>query len=210
MTEAQLSRRHFVQAAAAAPFIVTTPHAFAQSDRRPLLTIAVPENPAGLEPGMELSNPGTRVTYSLFDTLIRRDFMGSPDGGGAGLKPHLATSWERKGPTELVVTLRQGVKFHNGDEMTADDVAFTFSEKRMWGEKPDLPEAKSYFGVLSGCEAIDKYTVRFTTRVPDVLLEQRLASWCSWVVNKRQYEALGRDGFAKNPVGTGPFRFASM
>ncbi len=210
MTDAHISRRHFVQAAAAAPFVVTTPHAFAQTERRPLLTIAVPENPAGLEPGMELSNPGTRVTYSLFDTLIRRDFMGSPGGGGAGLKPHLATSWERKGPTELIVTLRQGVKFHNGDEMTADDVAFTFSEKRMWGEKPDLPEAKSYFGVLSGCEAIDKYTVRFTTRVPDVLLEQRLASWCSWVVNKRQYEALGRDGFAKNPVGTGPFRFTSM
>jgi peptide/nickel transport system substrate-binding protein len=210
MTDAHVSRRHFVQAAVAAPFVVTTPHAFAQTERRPLLTIAVPENPEGLEPGMELSNPGTRVTYSLFDTLIRRDFMGSPGGGGAGLKPHLATSWERKGPTELVVTLRQGVKFHNGDEMTADDVAFTFSEKRMWGEKPDLPEAKSYFGVLSGCEAIDKYTVRFTTRVPDVLLEQRLASWCSWVVNKRQYEALGRDGFAKNPVGTGPFRFASM
>ncbi len=210
MTDAHISRRHFVQAAVAAPFVVTTPHAFAQTERRPLLTIAVPENPAGLEPGMELSNPGTRVTYSLFDTLIRRDFMGSPGGGGSGLKPHLAASWERKGPTELVVTLRQGVKFHNGDEMTADDVAFTFSEKRMWGEKPDLPEAKSYFGVLSGCEAIDKFTVRFTTRVPDVLLEQRLASWCSWVVNKRQYEALGRDGFAKNPVGTGPFRFTSM
>jgi peptide/nickel transport system substrate-binding protein len=84
MTDAHISRRHFVQAAAAAPFVLTTPHAFAQSDRRPLLTIAVPENPAGLEPGMELSNPGTRVTYSLFDTLIRRDFMGSPDGGGAG------------------------------------------------------------------------------------------------------------------------------
>jgi peptide/nickel transport system substrate-binding protein len=210
MSAPDISRRHFVQGAIATPFITAVPQAFAQSDRRPLLTIAVPENPAGLEPAMELSNPGTRVTYSVFDTLIRRDFMGSPDGGGSELKPHLATSWERKGPSELIVTLRQGVKFHNGDEMTADDVAFTFSEKRMWGDKSDLPEARAYFGVLSACEALDKYTVRFQTRVPDVLLEQRLASWCAWVVNKRHYEALGRDRFAKSPVGTGPFRFVSM
>ncbi len=152
MTVPDFTRRHFVQWALAVPFVTTASQTFAQSDRRPLLTIAVPENPAGLEPAMELSNPGIRVTYSVFDTLIRRDFMGSPDGGGSDLKPHLATSWERKGASELIVTLRQGVKFHNGDEMTSEDVAFTFSEKRMWGDKSDLPEARAYFGVLSACE----------------------------------------------------------
>ena len=62
MNEAPISRRRFVQGAVTAPFIMTTQHAIAQSDRRPLLTVAVPENPAGLEPAMELSNPGTRVT----------------------------------------------------------------------------------------------------------------------------------------------------
>ncbi len=40
--------------------------------------------PATLEPARELSNVGTRVTYSIFDTLIRRDFLGAPDGGGSG------------------------------------------------------------------------------------------------------------------------------
>lgn len=205
-----VSRRRFVQGAVAAPFVITTSGALAQSDNRPLLTVAVADNPPGLEPAQELSNVGTRVTYSLFDTLIRRDFLGSPDGGGAALKPHLATSWERKSAQELIVNLRQGVKFHNGDELTADDVAFTFREGRMWGEKPEIPEAKAYFGVLSACQPVDKYTVRFTTSVPDVLLEQRLASWCAWIVNKRHYEAVGREGFAKSPVGTGPFRFVSM
>ncbi len=205
-----ISRRRFVQGGVAAPFVITTPNALAQTDKRPLLTIAVAGNPTGLEPAIELSNVGTRVTYSLFDTLIRRDFLSTPDGGGSALKPHLATAWERKGPDELIVTLRQGVKFHNGDELTSEDVAYTFREGRMWGEKPEIPEAKSYFGVLAACEAIDKYTVRFKTRAPDVLLEQRLASWCAWIVNKRHYASVGQDGFAKNPIGTGPYRFVRM
>jgi peptide/nickel transport system substrate-binding protein len=206
----RLTRRSFVGSALAAPFVVTTPHAFAQTDRRPRFTVAVAGLPPTLEPARELSNVGTRVTYSMFDTLIRRDFLGSSDGGGAKLKPHLASSWERKGPTELLVTLREGVKFHNGDELTADDVAFTFREGRLWGPKPEIPEGRAYFGVLVGCEALDKHTVRFRTRVPDVLLEQRLASWCAWIVNKRHYEAVGIEGFSKNPVGTGPYKFKSI
>lgn len=206
----RLTRRSALVGGLGAPFLLTSQGSYGQTDRRPLLTVAVADNPPGLEPAQELSNVGTRVTYSLFDTLIRRDFLGSPDGGGAGLKPHLATSWERKSASELIVHLRRDVTFHNGDKFTAADVAFTFREGRMWGTKPEIPEARAYFGILAGCEALDDYTVRFTTRVPDVLLEQRLASWCAWIVNKRQYETLGAAGFAKNPVGTGPYRFVSM
>ncbi len=87
------------------------PSAFAAAGApRPDFTVAVAALPATLEPARELSNVGTRVTYSVFDTLIRRDFLGSPDGGGSELKPHLATSWERVSPSELIVKLRQGVE----------------------------------------------------------------------------------------------------
>lgn len=205
-----ISRRRFVQGAVAAPFVVTTPHAFAQTDRRPVLTVAVADLPSVLEPARELNNVGTRVTYSLFDTVIRRDFLGSPAGDGSALKPHLAESWTRESPRALVVKFRSGVKFHNGDELTADDVLYTFREGRMWGANAQIPEARAFFGVLEGVDALDKYTVRFRTRAPDVLFEQRLATWCSWIVNKRQYEALGMEGFGQNPVGTGPYRFVSM
>jgi peptide/nickel transport system substrate-binding protein len=174
------------------------------------MNIAVPALPAGLEPAQEMGNPGTRITYSVFDTLLRRDFLGTPDGGGSQLKPHLATSWERKSPTELLITLRPGVKFHNGDELTSDDIAYTFRNGRLWGDKPEIVEGRSYFGTLAACEAIDKYTVRFKTAVPDLLLEQRLASWASWIVNKRHYEKVGLNGFNRDPIGTGPYRFKSM
>lgn len=205
-----LNRRHFVQGAVTAPFVVTTPHAFAQTDRRPTLTVAVAELPKVLEPAMELNNVGTRVTYSLFDTVIRRDFKSQPDGGGSKLGPHLALSWERETPQSLVVKFRNDVKFHNGDEMTADDVAYTFREGRLWGERPQIPGGRPFFGTLSAVEAIDRHTVRFRTRAPDVLMEQRLSSWCSWIVNKRHYEQVGLEGFGKNPVGTGPYRFSRM
>lgn len=204
-----ITRRHALGAAFAAPAIVSSGSVFAQ-DRRPVLTIAVPELPPTLEPANELSNVGTRVTYSIFDTLIRRDFLSTPDGGGSALKPHLAEAWERVSARELVVKLRQGVTFHNGDAFTADDVGFTFAEGRLWGAKPSIPEGPAYFGVLESVEALDAHTVRFRTRVPDVLLEHRLASWASWIVNKRAYQALGMDGFGQAPVGTGPYRVKRM
>ncbi len=180
--------------------------ALAQTDGRPVLTIGVAQVPPTLEPARELSNVGTRVTYSVFDTLIRRDFLSSPDGGGSKLVPGLATEWTRVGPKELVLRLRRGVKFHNGDEFTADDVVYTFTSQRMFGADALLPEARSYFATLEGVDALDPHTVRFRTRAPDVLLEHRLASWCGWIVNKRAYESLGIDGFGRAPVGTGPYR----
>lgn len=176
------------------------------ADPRPVLQIGVPELPPTLEPARELSNVGTRVTYSIFDTLIRRDFLGTPDGGGAALQPHLATAWERTSPSELVLTLRPGVRFHNGDLLTADDVVYTFMSRRMHGPEALMPEARSYFATLASVEAVGENGVRFRTRVPDVLLEQRLASWCAWIVNRRAYEERGFDGFSRDPVGSGPYR----
>jgi peptide/nickel transport system substrate-binding protein len=205
-----VSRRRILGGALAAPFIVTTPNAFAQTDRRPTLTVAVAQLPSVLEPALELNNVGTRVTYSVFDTVLRRDFLGSPAGDGAALKPHIATEWTRVSPREVLVKLRRGVKFHNGDEMSAEDVAYTFRQGRLWGANAQIPEGRAFFGVLEAVEAVDRDTVRFRTRTADVLFEMRLASWCAWIVNKRHYEQVGIEGYGRQPIGTGPFRLASM
>lgn len=201
----------------------------AHANNRPHLNIAVNTLPRSLEPTERMGNVDVRVTYSIFDTLIRRDFRNPMPDGGVRLRPHLAESWTRISPTTLEVRLRRGVEFHNGDELTADDVVFTFSPERLWGENAVLPQGRSYFGHLDRVEKIDKYTVRFVTKRPDVVLEQRLATYGSWIVNARSWlehrEKVEKENRGKpkeqqvdwlqaalkavrwNPVGTGPYKF---
>src|SRR5450830_1873218 len=64
---------------------------------------------------------GVIIAHLAWDTLIYRDPKTNE------YKPQLATSWKWESPTALVLDLRQGVTFHNGDKFTADDVVFTFN-----------------------------------------------------------------------------------
>ena len=181
------------------------------------LVIAVNELPRGLEPGEDHGNVDVRATYSIFDTLIRRDFSVA-GGGNASLKPLLAESWKRVSPTILEVRLRKGVRFHNGDELTADDVVFTFSPERLWGKDSVIVGGRQYFGHQKQVEKLDPYTVRFVTEAPDLILEQRLAAYTAQVVNRRQWMAFQKADDKTwmqralrevrwNPVGTGPLKF---
>ena len=194
----------------------------APADNRPGLVVAVNQLPRGLEPAERTGNVDVRVTYSIFDTLIRRDFRNPMPDGGVRLIPQLAESWKRLDPRTVEVKLRRGVKFHNGDELTADDVLFTFSPERLWGKKAVVPNGRRYFGHLERVEKTDPYTVRFVTEKPDLVFEQRLATYTSWVVSARSWlqhkdklpkekqkdwmqEALKAARW--NPVGTGPYKF---
>lgn len=187
------------------------------ADTRPDVVVAVNELPRGLEPVENTGNVDVRATYSIFDTLIRRDFT-VEGGGNASLKPLLAESWKRLSPTVLEVKLRRGVKFHNGEELTADDVVFTFSPERMLGKEAVVPEGRQYFGHLKEVAKIDPYTVHFITGKPDVVLEQRLATYTSWIVSRKQWmqyhKADDKTWMQRalreirwNPVGTGPLKF---
>jgi len=186
------------------------------ADRRHEIVVAVNELPRGLEPAENSGNVDVRVTYSIFDTLIRRDFS-AEGGGNESLKPSLAESWRRLTPYVLEVQLRRGVKFHNGEEFTADDVLFTFSPERLTGPNAVLPEGRRYFGHLEGVQKIDPYTVRFVTTKPDVVLEQRLATYKAWIVSRKHwmtYKSADPKWMERalrevrwNPVGTGPLKF---
>lgn len=187
------------------------------ADGRPDIVIAVNELPRGLEPAENTGNVDVRATYSIFDTLIRRDFSVA-GGGNASLKPLLAESWKRVSPTVLEVKLRRGVAFHNGEELTADDVVFTFSPERLTGKEAVIPEGRQYFSHLKEVQKVDAHTVRFVTEKPDVVLEQRLATYTAWIVNRKQwmqYHKADDKGWMRralrevrwNPIGTGPLKF---
>jgi peptide/nickel transport system substrate-binding protein len=226
-----LRRRHLIATTGLAAASLGLPRiAIGQADRRPSITIAVQQiaNSASLEPLREQSNVGQRVFSFIYERLITQNLLGKLEE-----MPGLAESWKRLDERTVEFTLRKGVKFHNGDEMTADDVVFTFSRERMFGPDYDItsnktlftsvlirdsadgkklpPEvpavAKRLFPALEKVEAIDKYTVRFTNRTPDVTLEGRIGRMGSDIVSRRAYDqAKSWMDWSRAPVSTGPYK----
>src|SRR5476651_1843904 len=226
----RLDRRRLLAAGSmAASGLILPRFAIAQADKRPTISIAVQQvaTSANLETVRERSNVGERVQMSIFEGLIARNYQGKLEP-----LPGLAESWRRIDERTVELSLRKGVKFHNGDEMNADDVVFTFGPERMFGpgysssssktlfttvmtrdsvEGKTLPPevvgiAKRTWPSLEKVEAVDKYTVRFVNRVPDVTLEGRLAGAVSEIISRRGFvEAKSWIEWARKPVGTGPY-----
>ncbi|MFO8127775.1 ABC transporter substrate-binding protein [Yoonia sp.] len=198
-------RRIFTVVAVASVTLTAVP-AVAQDDSRPDLVIAVNNLPGSLEGIEEMGNVAVRITYSMFDSLIRRDFLADGSGTASKLVPGLAESWTRIDDRTLELKLREGAKFHDGSELTSDDVAFSFVAGRGRGYDPLIGAAKRFMDSISHVVPVDKYTVRIVSKEPDVLLEQRLAGYAFWIVENKTYLRQGKDVFARNPVGTGPYK----
>lgn len=167
------------------------------------LVVAAARNPATLEPCMEYSTQSWRVHFSMFDTLLRYD-----EANNFAVVPWLAESWNRVDDRTVDFTLREGVKFHNGDILTAEDVVFSFGPDRIKGEDaPGYSYTRATLGPIENVEALAPNLVRFTTTGPDVLLPLRLATFPAQIVSKRAFEeADSFDDWQFAPVGTGPFR----
>lgn len=123
--------------AAIAAACMTCAGAWAQTDARPVVKVAVQQvsTSGTLTPLREQSNVGSRSFPMIYAALIELDRQGdlSP-------VPGLATSWKRIDSRTVELTLRKGARFHNGDEVTSEDVAFTFGSEYMFGDsKPRRP-----------------------------------------------------------------------
>lgn len=198
--------RRIFKAIAVASVTLTAAPAFAQEDNRPDLVVAVNNLPGSLEGIEEMGNVAVRITYSIFDSLIRRDFLADGSGTASTLVPGLAESWVRIDDRTLELKLREGVTFHDGSELTSDDVVFSMNAGRGHGHDPLIGAARRFMLSVSHVEPVDKYTVRVVSKEPDILLEQRLAGYAFWVVENKSYLLQGKDAFARNPVGTGPYK----
>ncbi len=101
--------------------------------------------------------------------------------------------------------IREGVKFHNGAPVTAEDVKFSFERYR--GANHDLMHKK-----VAAIEVPDARHVRFKLKEPwpDFLTFYSSASGAGWIVPKKYVEEVGDDGFKKHPIGAGPYKFVSF
>jgi peptide/nickel transport system substrate-binding protein len=160
-----------------------------------------------LDPYKTAANDEINAASLVFDPLF---IIGKDDFQPV---PHLAESWEAIDDTTWEFKLRRGVMFQDGNEVfpegqarevTAHDVVYSVNR---------FLEVSTAFtlGDITGVEAVDDYTVRITTAAPDPFLVtdvNRLARVV--VVPHEAVEHFGEEGFARNPIGSGPFELRSF
>ncbi len=175
--------------------------------RRPL-----GNNPSTLDPALIADTYGFTVAQQIFDGLVQYD-------GSLTIIPAIAQSWKAtRDGLGWTFFLRKGVKFHNGREVTAEDIVFSFT--RILDPKTNSKAAEVFLKVrgakdfvegrartVSGLRALDRYTVQIELTEASAPFVASLAIGYAKIVPREAIEELGA-GFGGRPVGTGPFKFA--
>ena len=139
------------------------------------------------------------VYYALHDAMVK-PMPGNP------FAPSLAESWSLSdNGLNYEFVLRKGVKFHNGQAITADDVKFSFERYRG-------AASKALKDRVAAVETPDALHVKFRLKNPwpDFMTFYTAASGAGWIVPKKYVEKVGDEGFKRAPIGAGPYKFVSF
>jgi peptide/nickel transport system substrate-binding protein len=165
------------------------------------MTISTPQDPGSWDPIDTFLVQWAAVSTNIFDGLTYR-------GPDLKVVPGLAESWEELDEGKrLRFKLRQGVKFHDGEDFNAAAVKFTF--ERLLGEQGAKGPQRSNYPSIDSVEVIDDYTVDLKLKAPDPVLLTKLAGYGAMIVPPKYITEKGEDNFNLNPVGTGAFKFVS-
>lgn len=176
----------------------TDPTLSTESAGRPLI-IAAGQEPDTLDPTSTRDSStvfpilgGNENRANVFEPLIL-----TPKGGP--IVPNLARSWKVLDAGRVIeFKLRREVIFHSGDPLTAADVVF--SQERMTEKSPQY---RNWMRRVTGVEAVDEETVRFTFSAPDATFFTRVGP----IASKAYYDRVGEEQFTAHPVGTGAYRY---
>jgi len=189
--------KRWVLVAAALVIVALTaaPHA-AHAQAKDTLVVALVSHPPTLDPHMHFERVGILVNINMFDSLIHRNTK-------LEFEPSLAISWKALSDTQWEFKLRKGVRFHNGDTMTAEDVKYSF--ERVLDQAKKSPQYGN-IRAIKEVRVVNPETVHIITDKPFPLLLERLVFFP--IVSKKHVEAVGDQAFGStSPVGTGPWKF---
>lgn len=156
------------------------------------VTVLIESSPTNLDPRIGTDAQAERIDELMFDSLVKKDSQ-------FNLRPDLATSWEMPDPLTYIFHLRRGVRFHNGQELTARDVKWTLDSMR---NGTVLTAKYQAYRNISRIDAPDAGTVVLHMKQPDAALLWNVSDGALGIV---PYGS-GRD-LQQHPIGTGPFQF---
>jgi peptide/nickel transport system substrate-binding protein len=154
--------------------------------------VALNADAGSMDPYKDNSVVGVQIQGHLYDPLV--DYRG-PDFKET---PLAAERWENRDPTTWRFILRKGIKFHDGKELTGEDVKFSIELAQA------SPTARAKVSNITDVKVVDRHTVEMTTSGPAASLLANLAF--IYILPKADYQAKGADGFGQKPVGSGPYR----
>lgn len=140
------------------------------------------------------------VHINVFDYLIMRDWENEGE-----FTPHLAKEWKQVDDVTWNFVLRDDVYFHNGDQLTSEDVKYTLERVA----NDETLKSNGDYNAISQVEIIDDFNFNIITHEPDPMLESRISRQASGILPKDYIEKNGMKQFLKEPVGTGPLKFES-
>jgi peptide/nickel transport system substrate-binding protein len=160
------------------------------------IRFAYDQAPESVDPFFNNVRIGVIIGQHVWDTLVYRD----PNTNE--YKGQLATAWRQIDDRTIEFDLRQGVKFHNGEEFDADDVVYTLN----FVSKPENKVVtQNNVGWIEKAEKLDKYKVRLTTKQVFPAAIEYLAG--PVVIHPNEYyEKVGPKGQNDKPVGSGPYK----
>ncbi len=164
--------------------------------------ICVHETIHKLDPAVHRSRNVQIILKNMLDSLTTRD---------ADMKvvPQLAKSWKALDKTSWEFKLRKGVRFHNNDELTAEDVRFSLERIFKEGGIDGITSPRqALLNHVSEVIAKDRYTVIIKTKKAWPILPLMLS--LQEIVPQKYMTRVGTHGFQSHPVGTGPFQFVSL
>ena len=194
---ADLYRRSLLRIALATGATAFVPHGLAQTvapKRGGTLTIGADADPIGLDPTTVTAYSSYDFTALLYTGLLRWN-------AEMKIETDLATGYLVPNDTTYIFRLRQGVKFHNGQAFTADDVKYTFD--RILDPATASPGATMFSGIKA-VTVVEPFTVKFELKAPSATFLSYLATNPNGCIVPR-----GVADLKTKPVGTGPFVFES-